>query len=64
MKKFFLLSIASMMTVFAMAIGRNDGSTKANAIDFDWENQMEHTSGTKWYRVNLDPLYEEEARYI
>ena len=61
MKKFFLLSIASMMTVFAMAIGRNDGSTKANAIDFDWENPMEHTSGTKWYRVNLDPLYEEET---
>ena len=37
MKKFFLLTMASMMTVFAMAIGRNDGSTKANAIDFDWD---------------------------
>ena len=60
MKKFFLLTIASLMTVFAMAIGRNDGSTKANAIDFDWDNGIEHVSGTKWYRVDLAPLYEEE----
>jgi len=61
MKKFFLLTMASMMTVFAMAVGRNDGSTKANAIDFDWEAPMEHAGGTKWYVVNLDPLYEEET---
>ena len=48
------------MTVFAMAIGRNDGSTKANAIDFDWDKGHEQDAGTKWYRVGLDPLYEED----
>ena len=60
MKKFFLLTMASMMTVFAMAIGRNDGSTKANAIDFDWDKGVEHSEGTKWYRVDLAPLYQED----
>ena len=60
MKKFFLLTMASMMTVFAMAIGRNDGSTKANAIDFDWDQGNVHTAGTKWYHVDLTPLYQEE----
>lgn len=60
MKKFFLLTLASMMTVFAMAIGRNDGSTKANAIDFDWDKGVEHSEGTKWYRVDLAPLYQED----
>ena len=60
MKKFFLLIMASLMTTFAMAIGRNDGSTKANSIDFDWDRGVEHDSGTKWYRVDLAPLYEEE----
>lgn len=60
MKKFFLLTMASMMTVFAMAIGDNDGSTKANAIDFDWDKGVEHTGGTKWYRVDLAPLYQED----
>ena len=60
MRKFLLLILTSMMTVFAMAIGRNDGSTKANAIDFDWNKGIEHDGGTKWYRVDLAPLYEEE----
>jgi len=60
MKKFFLLTMASMMTVFAMAIGDNDGSTKANAIDFDWDKGVEHTGGTKWYHVDLAPLYQED----
>ena len=60
MRKLFLLTMASLMTAFAMAIGRNDGSTKANAIDFDWDTGLVHESGTKWYRVDLAPLYEEE----
>lgn len=61
MKKIFLLTMASLMTVFVMAVGRNDGSTKGNAIDFDWTAPMEHDGGTKWYRVDLAPLYEEES---
>ena len=60
MKKFFLLAMASMMTVFAMAIGSNDGSTKANAIDFDWDKGVDHPGGTLWYRVGLDSLYSAE----
>ena len=60
MKKLFLLTIASLMTVFAMATGTGDGSTKANAIDFDWDLGVEHPGGTKWYRVPLTPLYEED----
>ena len=60
MKKFLTLVVALAMTIPMMAIGRNDGSTKANAIDFDWDKGLEHDSGTKWYRVDLAPLYEEE----
>ncbi len=60
MKKFFLLTLASMMTVFAMAKGDGSGSTKANAIEFDWDKGNVHMSGTKWYHVDLSPLYEEE----
>ena len=60
MKKFLTLVVALVMTIPIMAIGRNDGSTKANAIDFDWDKGLEHESGTKWYRVDLAPLYEEE----
>ena len=61
MKKFLTLVVAMAMVIPSMAIGRNDGSTKANAIDFDWDNGVEHVSGTKWYRVDLAPLYEEES---
>lgn len=61
MKKFLTLVVALVMVIPMMAIGRNDGSTKANAIDFDWEAPMTHTGGTLWYVVNLDPLYEEET---
>ncbi len=60
MKKLLLLAMASMMTVFTMAIGRNDGSTKANAKEFDWDKGITHDGGTAWYRVDLAPLYEEE----
>ena len=60
MKKFFLLTLASLMTVFAMAKGDGSGSTKANAIEFDWDKGNVHMSGTKWYHVDLTPLYEEE----
>ena len=60
MKKFFLLMVASLMTVFAMAKGDDSGSTKANAIEFDWDKGNVHLGGTKWYHVDLAPLYEEE----
>ncbi len=61
MKKFLTLVVALVMVIPMMAIGRNDGSTKANAIDFSWDSVMTHPSGTKWYHVDLAPLYEEET---
>ena len=62
MKKFLLLTMASLMTVFMMAAGRGDGSTKANAIEFDWDKGITHQGGDKalWYRVDLAPLYDED----
>lgn len=61
MKRILLLSVSVMMAVCMMAIGNNSGSTKANAIDFDWEAGNVHSGGTKWYRVDLAPLYEEDS---
>ena len=60
MKKFLTFLVALVMAIPMMAIGRNDGSTKANAIDFDWNAGNVHPGGTLWYRVDLAPLYEEE----
>ena len=65
MKKFLLLIMASMLTISMMAIGRNDGSTQANAIDYDWDKGIIHNAGgtqpgALWYRVDLAPMYEEE----
>lgn len=57
MKKFFLLIMASMMTISMMA---GPGDTKAEAIDFDWNTGNVHPGGTLWYHVDLAPLYEEE----
>jgi len=61
MKKFLTLVVALVMVIPMMAIGRNDGSTKANAINFSWDSVMTHSGGTKWYHVDLAPLYEEES---
>ena len=61
MKKFLTFALALVLVLPLAAKGRNDGSTKANAIDFDWENPMTHSGGTKWYVVDLAPLYEEET---
>ena len=50
MRKFLLSTIALLMAVATMA---GNGSSKANAIDFDWANGNTHEAGTLWYRVNL-----------
>lgn len=65
MKKFLLLIMASLMTVSMMAIGTGDGSTQANAIEYDWDKGIIHNAGgtqpgALWYRVDLAPMYEEE----
>lgn len=64
MKKVYLLIVAAMLCCLpTMAIGRGDGSTKANAIEFDWENGsvQEASASAVWYRVSLDPVYQEET---
>ena len=47
MKKFFLLIMASMMAVSMMAVGTGDGSSTANASEFDWNKRNTHTAGTQ-----------------
>ena len=57
MRKILLSTVALLMAVSMMAIGNNSGITKANAIDFDWENGNVHEATTAlWYRVDLSPL--------
>jgi len=55
--KLFTLFFALMASINLWAIGRNDGSTIANAIDYDWDNGVQQSSGTKWYHLDLAPLY-------
>ena len=60
MRKFLLSTIAVFMSVAMMAIGKGDGTSKANAIDFDWaDGHKPALSAGSWYRVSLSPLSEE-----
>ena len=58
MRKILLSTAMLLMATCMMAIGNNSGMTKANAIDFDWENGNVHKAGNAvlWYRVDLSPL--------
>ena len=57
MRKILLSTAMLLMATCMMAIGNNSGMTKANAIDFDWENGNVHEATTAlWYRVDLSPL--------
>lgn len=61
MKKLFLFLAAAIMTVAGYAAGTGDGSSQANAIEFDWEAGNTQVAGTSlWYRVSLESLYGEE----
>jgi len=61
MKKFLLLTVAVMASISMMAVKNGDGSTKANAIVFSWENgHVQEGSDVLWYAVSLDPLKKEE----
>lgn len=57
--KLFTLLFALMSTMSLMARGIGDGSSKENAIEYDWENGVFHyeSEGTRWYRLDLEPLY-------
>lgn len=60
MRKILTLLTAMLLTVPMWAIGDGSGDSKADAIDFSWENGCEQNGGSKWYRVPLDPLYDED----
>ena len=55
MRKILLFAVSLMMSVAMLAVGKGDGTSKANAIDFDWASGHEHV-GTKWYRVDLSEI--------
>ena len=60
MRKFLLSTIALMMSVAMMAAGAGNGTSKANAIDFDWaDGHKPALSAGSWYRVDLTPLKQE-----
>ena len=57
MRKFLSFAIALMMTATAWAVGLGDGTSQANAIDFDLGNVYVHDAGvTSWYCVDLTQL--------
>lgn len=62
MKKFLLLTLSALLAFNMFAAGNGDGSSKENAIEFDWVNGNEHPGGGQslWYSVSLTPIYEEE----
>ncbi len=62
MKKFLLLTLSAVLAFNMFAAGNGDGSSKENAIEFDWVNGNEHPGGGQslWYSVSLTPIYEEE----
>lgn len=55
MKKILLILVAATMTLTGFAAGTGDGSSKANAIEFDWTNGNTQEAGTAlWYVVRLE----------
>ena len=55
MRKILLIAASLLMAIGMMAAGKNDGSTKANAIDFKWAEVYEK-QGAIWYHVDLSEL--------
>ena len=59
MKRFLLIALTALLSIPTWAVGNNSGTTKLNAIEFDWEHGNVQEGGTSplWYRVDLTPLY-------
>lgn len=54
MKKLLLILVAATMTLAGYAAGKGDGSSKADAIEFDWTNGNTQEANTSlWYVVRL-----------
>ena len=60
MRKFLLSAVALLMTATMLAVGKGDGSSQANAIDFDWDGTYIHEGNTtSWHCIKLSELNEE-----
>ena len=60
MRKFLLFAVAFTMSMAMMAVGKGDGTTKANAIDFDWDGTyIQEANNTSWYCIKLSNLNKE-----
>ena len=54
MKKLLLILMAASLTLTGYAAGMGDGSSKANAIEFDWVNGNTQDANTSlWYVVTM-----------
>lgn len=58
MKKVHVILALLILATPIFALGRNDGSSKAHSIDFDWANGHTQEPGAFWYRVALAPVFE------
>lgn len=50
MKKFLFLILACLSVLAAKA---GDGSSRTEAIAYDWNNPVEVTAGTTWYQIDM-----------
>ena len=55
-----IIALLLLLTPAAFALGRNDGSSKAHSIEFDWVNGHTQDLGYKWYRIDADTLWNYE----
>lgn len=58
MKRMFVTLFAALMTVALFAVGTGDGSSRANAKEYNWQTgELDAAAGKKvWYRIDLDPV--------
>ena len=55
-----IIALLLLIAPSAFALGRNDGSSKAHSIEFDWVNGHTQEPGYKWYRIDADTLWNYE----
>lgn len=58
MKKVHIILALLIIATPIFALGRNDGSSKAHSIDFDWDKVFVQEPGAFWYRVAVAPVFE------
>ena len=66
MKRFVLTTLILIATCMLGIAAVADGTSKENAIPFDWEkgNLQPATATDVWYKISLAPLYDEDDPYL